>query len=546
MDAASKTGDKCFYDYVFSPDPENVYAVEMLDSWKKYYTTDRQFLKDTQQIIDALPVEPQKQTILADATIRSIWQETNAADFVGKYHYIEWERFKYLNKNQVFLQLMSIYNVLSPLLALCIPFIVVLIPFLILKLKGISIDFAKYTSILADILRQNMFGKAFVQIANLEWENMVWAVFTVGLYFFQMYMNATSCLRFVKNTDYICSSIDFYANYIDSTVKRMREWISLCRDYSTYDTFRGELEKNADFLESYCRRNLRIDNTSLLSKTKNIGKIMCSFYGMNADEDFGDALMYSFGFNGFYDNMCVLRRGIHNMGRASFKEEGTEGTEGKESVKCEGAYYVACVADVPIKNDFTVEKDGMMITGPNASGKTTFIKSALTNVLLSQQIGFGFYDNYVGPLYDGIHSYLNIPDTSGRDSLFQAEARRCKEILDIVKSGGKHFCIFDELFSGTNPVEAVESGEMFINKIIGCGNTHFVLTTHFVDLCKKVEDNEGIQNMKMGFDCGKYTYQIEEGISEIKGGAKVINEIFGEDLVQQHVSDGDEQNNDLP
>jgi hypothetical protein len=36
--------------------------------------------------------------------------------------------------------------------------------------------------------------------------------------------------------------------------------------------------------------------------------------------------------------------------------------------------------------------------------------------------------------FDHIHSYLNIPDTSGRDSLFQAEARRCKEILDCIEN----------------------------------------------------------------------------------------------------------------
>ena len=33
----------------------------------------------------------------------------------------------------------------------------------------------------------------------------------------------------------------------------------------------------------------------------------------------------------------------------------------------------------------------MIITGPNASGKTTTLKSSLINILLSQQIGFGCF-----------------------------------------------------------------------------------------------------------------------------------------------------------
>ena len=89
----------------------------------------------------------------------------------------------------------------------------------------------------------------------------------------------------------------------------------------------------------------------------------------------------------------------------------------------------------------------MIITGPNASGKTTTLKSALINIILSQQIGYGCFESLKMCPYDTIHCYLNIPDTSGRDSLFQAEARRCKEIIDIIhlEKDKTHYCIFDEL-----------------------------------------------------------------------------------------------------
>ena len=78
--------------------------------------------------------------------------------------------------------------------------------------------------------------------------------------------------------------------------------------------------------------------------------------------------------------------------------------------------------------------ENMIITGPNASGKTTFLKTTSINIICSQQIGADFFT--MGSLhpYTHIHSYLNIPDTSQRDSLFQAESRRCKDILDIVRA----------------------------------------------------------------------------------------------------------------
>ena len=116
-----------------------------------------------------------------------------------------------------------------------------------------------------------------------------------------------------------------------------------------------------------------------------------------------------------------------------------------------------------MKNNYNLKKH-ILITGPNAAGKTTILKTTIFNILLSQQIGYGCYKSATLMPYDKIHSYINIPDTSSRDSLFQAEARRCKEIINVVKNNPKasHFCIFDELYSGTNPHEAISSAYSYL------------------------------------------------------------------------------------
>ena len=120
----------------------------------------------------------------------------------------------------------------------------------------------------------------------------------------------------------------------------------------------------------------------------------------------------------------------------------------------------------PIKNSINMKKN-IIITGPNAAGKTTTIKATIINLLLTQQLGLGFFDKCHTSTFDYIHCYLNIPDSCSRDSLFQAEARRCKDILDcIIKyPKKKHFCIFDELYSGTNPYEAISSAYSYLNYI---------------------------------------------------------------------------------
>ena len=149
--------------------------------------------------------------------------------------------------------------------------------------------------------------------------------------------------------------------------------------------------------------------------------------------------------------------------------------------------------------------------------------------------------------YDHIHCYLNIPDTSGRDSLFQAEARRCKEIIDIVDSSKKetHLCTFDELYSGTNPDEAEISATSFMEYLVKNKNVSGLLTTHFVNVCKKLDANKNIINCHMESEktINKiiYKYKIKEGISDVKGGINVLydmnypSEIIENKLKQQNM-----------
>jgi DNA mismatch repair ATPase MutS len=175
----------------------------------------------------------------------------------------------------------------------------------------------------------------------------------------------------------------------------------------------------------------------------------------------------------------------------------------------------------------------MIITGPNASGKTTILKSTLINILFSQQFGCGFYDSAKIKPFNHIHCYLNIPDTSGRDSLFQAEARRCKEILDAISESPKeaHLCIFDELYSGTNPEEAQQSAASFMKYITKYDNVCCLLTTHFTKICKKLEKSKLIMNYKMLTEKDannnglKYKYILTKGISDIKGGLIVLQQL---------------------
>jgi DNA mismatch repair ATPase MutS len=188
-----------------------------------------------------------------------------------------------------------------------------------------------------------------------------------------------------------------------------------------------------------------------------------------------------------------------------------------------------------VKNNVKFKKN-LIITGPNASGKTTILKSVLINTIITQQMGCGFYESATMCPFKYIHCYLNIPDTSGRDSLFQAEARRCMEVLDCIRDkeniGKTHFCAFDELYSGTNPDDAVMSSLAFMQFLLKKKNVSCILTTHFVEVCKKLDSNIAVENYKMlteeknsGSSDFNYTYKLKKGISELRGGLKILNDM---------------------
>ena len=48
----------------------------------------------------------------------------------------------------------------------------------------------------------------------------------------------------------------------------------------------------------------------------------------------------------------------------------------------------------------------LIITGPNASGKTTILKTTLINIILTQQMGCGFYSSGNLHPFKYIHCYL--------------------------------------------------------------------------------------------------------------------------------------------
>ena len=600
--------------------PKSTFGKRFLNDWSKYYTTDIVFLKDSQQFYKSYENQyggdlkaPVTMVVSVDGDEKTInphdiydeidklWIDiAGDVNFKQRFNYIDVPILEKLNKSPGVMQLLSIYNLSSPVISLLSPLILMIIPFFILKFQKIEVTVSGYISTLKKIFATHPIGKMFslMDFSSLSWDKRIYLLMSFIFYIIQVYQNIMSCYRFYKNMILIHKNIFILRDYFTYTINNMSHILNITSNLNTYSEFRKELMSRKEKLENLCDSFSTIKPFKIsFSKLMNIGKLMKLNYELFVDNDIKECVNYSFGFNAYYEhvdeikalidggkiNACVyVEKGedddaeistIHDtssntspkskskskdkkkkksknisatstkseasaLSMASNRTDTTDKTDKtdtrtpnstKNVTKFTNIYYPPY--DNPVKNDVIIDKK-IIITGPNAAGKTTVIKSTLMNIILSQQIGYGFYETAEIKPYDYLHCYLNIPDTSGRDSLFQAESRRCKEILDCLEknSDKNHFCIFDELYSGTNPYEAVASAYGYIDYLSGMKNVDLMLTTHYIELCKNLKSNNSVKNYHMSVNMladhnVEYLYKFKKGISTIKGGIKVLYDL---------------------
>jgi hypothetical protein len=539
---------KPIYDYLFSYKNDN-FSLQTKQQLAEYYTTDTVFLKDTQTLLKSYSQinsktlnDPLPSVNMVD--MEKMWSEVKGdLSFKDKYFYLDWTSVEFLNKNELFLQMLSLYNLASPVISLMMPIIVVIIPFILLKMKGLPLTIQDYWAVLKHLIRNHAIAKLFTEFHQVDMNQKIYIVVSAAFYLFSIYQNITACYKFYKNMSQIQQYFALQRNYLLSTILKMNCFLEASDSLTSYSNFNKVLrEKKAkleeflkkleDLNEFFSRNEKQNCCTSLYLKLANIGKALKLFYEFYNDAEYEDAFRYSFGFRQYTSFLLDVH--IHiafkKMNFAKFIS-GEKKKKPKQKGFIKNNYYAALLFEEnTVKNDVTFDKN-MIITGPNASGKTTVLKSVLLNIIFSQQFGVGFYESAEIPLFENIHCYLNIPDTSGRDSLFQAEARRCKEIIDSVDENPdeKHFCVFDELYSGTNPEEAVASANAFMKYLLKNKNVFCMLTTHYVKLCKKLDKNKRIQNFHMKTELTenkvKFLYKVEKGISAVKGGFHVLSDM---------------------
>lgn len=118
----------------------------------------------------------------------------------------------------------------------------------------------------------------------------------------------------------------------------------------------------------------------------------------------------------------------------------------------------------PVANSITA-RGGVLVTGSNASGKSTFLKNIAINSILAQTICTCTAASYRAPFLKVMTSMALRDDLSGGESYFIVEIKSLKRILDESRKKEPLLCIIDEVLRGTNTIERIAASSRILKEL---------------------------------------------------------------------------------
>lgn len=169
----------------------------------------------------------------------------------------------------------------------------------------------------------------------------------------------------------------------------------------------------------------------------------------------------------------------------------------------------------PVPNSLRADSE-ILLTGSNASGKSTFLKTVSLCAILAQSIATVPAKSYKAPYFRILTSMALADNLSGGESYFVVELRSLKRICDAVYAGDcPVLAIVDEVLRGTNTVERIAASSEILasldrpNALIFAATHDLELTELLAGHYRNMHFEEKIEDGDVRFD-----YRLREGRSE--------------------------------
>ena len=468
---------------------------------------DLDVLKQRSELVDKLNIDPvdlQLFETLKKYESNVLWlfqeHEKHIQDLMNIV-YFRLPLLKPLNKIPMALTVNNIYRIIgSPLIGILSPIMYFIVPYLIVRIK-FKIDIP-FTSYLKFIMTSLLSCKGPVNIVcggGMKYVYYASYAFSL-LFYFQGLFNS---VEIAKTINKICKVI---INRFNGAVEYLQTAIKLLEKYYDPQMFRALAAANENLVDidaTYIKL-LGIQPFTLFT---NFGKQLME--AKHIKKDMVNTILIQSYVLDFFKGLVVFKK-KHSVKQVSFVDDS------KIVFEIKGLHH-PCLENSVVKNDLIYDKN-VIITGPNAGGKSTCIKSILINVVLMQTVGLCSADSCRMTLFKNIVSQINIPDCKGSESLFEAEMHRCHKNLELLRDSDEFtLIVMDEIFNSTNPVEGIAGAYAIAKKIGDYSKCFLIFTTHYIYLTKLERDTGRFMNYKMNViqeEKIKFPYTLERGRSK--------------------------------
>ncbi|MCR1950990.1 hypothetical protein NSA50_07930 [Clostridium sp. DSM 100503] len=193
-----------------------------------------------------------------------------------------------------------------------------------------------------------------------------------------------------------------------------------------------------------------------------------------------------------------------------------------------------------IPNSINLNNKGVILTGSNMSGKSTFMRTLALNILLAQSIYTCLCDDYNASFFRVMSSLSISDDVLSGTSYYLEECNAVLRILNSLEEEVPAFCIIDEIFKGTNPIERIATSKQILKYIMN-RNALSIVATHDLELaetcndkylkyyfCEDVDENEGLI----------FDFKLKEGICNTGNAIKLLSYLgYPNEIINDSIKD---------
>ncbi len=416
------------------------------------------------------------------------------------------------NKNEFVLKLYNYYIILfSPIYGILTPILMVLAPFIFIKFyfkKSISL------SLYFKLLRVAITGITNITKFNPNTDNSSWSMGQMIslLMWLVFYIHALySNIQLAKTTNEIINILHEKLNGMSRLVRE---------GHDLHDLIGNDIQGYSQFVPYEVDKKFGILWDDVFQQEPNImsnkGRILKTYKCLTEKKENLLDILRFLGTSDVYLSIADTFR----QGGYCFPEYDTKSL--KPFIKAGDIWYPILKGKV-VKNSIQIGDDkplNVLITGPNAGGKSTFIKSLSLSIIFSQTFGVCTGSKMSLTPFSIINTYLNIPDCKGKESLFEAEMRRSLEhirTMDEIPKDDFSFVIMDEIFSSTNPNEGISGAYAIADRLSSFDNSVCIITSHYSYLTNMEKEGKFV-NYKIPISRDEnnniiYNYKLMPGIS---------------------------------